>query len=163
MFEIGNYVVTANNGICQIHGIETKDMGTGEKAYYILVPIKESTAKVYLPVDLAEKRMRLVMNADDAWKLIKEIKAVDEALVENEKEREKIYKEAINSRDPKRLISIMKTLYMRSQKRLEEGKKTTTIDERYFKLAENQLYSELAFVLRVQKSELNRIIEQNIE
>ena len=86
MFEIGNYVVTANNGICQIQGVEIKDMGTGEKAYYILVPIKENTAKVYLPVDLAEKRMRLVMNADDAWNLIKEIKAIDEALVENEKE-----------------------------------------------------------------------------
>ncbi len=82
--------------------------------------------------------------------------------MENEKEREKLYKEAIHSRDPKRLISIMKTLYIRRQKRLEEGKKTTAVDERYFKLAENQLYSELAFALGVEKSELNEIIEQNI-
>jgi CarD family transcriptional regulator len=103
------------------------------------------------------------MNTDDAWRLIKEMKSVDEAMVENEREREKLYKEAINSRDPKQLISIMKTLYIRKQKRLEEGKKTTAVDERYFKLAENQLYSELAFALRVQKSELNRIIEQNIK
>ena len=163
MFEIGNYVVTANNGICQIQGVEIKDMGTGEKAYYILVPIKENTAKVYLPVDLAEKRMRLVMNADDAWKLIKEIKAIDEALVENEKEREKLYKEAIKSRDPKQLISIMKTVYIRKQKRIEEGKKITDVDERYFQMAENQLYGELAFALKIDKSELDRIIEQNIE
>ena len=163
MFEKGNYVVNANNGICEISDIVTMNMGSGDKEYYVLIPIDESTAKVFLPVDIAKKRIRPAMNTDDAWKLLKEIKAVDEVLVENEKEREKLYKEAINSRDPKRLISIMKTLYIRRQKRLEEGKKTTAVDERYFKLAENQLYSELAFALKVQKSELNRIIEQNIE
>lgn len=162
MFEKGNYVVNANNGICEISDIVTMDMGSGDKEYYVLIPIEENTAKVFLPVDIAEKRIRPTMSAEDAWKLIKEIKAVDEAFVENEKDREKLYKEAINSRDPKRLISIMKTLYIRKQKRLEEGKKTTAVDERYFKLAENQLYSELAFALKVQRSELNQIIEQNI-
>ena len=162
MFEKGSYVVNANNGICEISDVVTMNMGSGDREYYVLIPIGESTAKLYLPVDIAEKRIRPAMNSDDAWRLIKEIKAVDETLVENEKEREKLYKEAINSRDPKQLISIMKTLYVRRQKRLEEGKKTTAVDERYFKLAENQLYSELAFALGVQKSELNEIIEQHI-
>ena len=163
MYEKGSYVVNANNGICEISDIVMMNMDSGEREYYVLIPIEESTAKVFLPVDIAEKRIRPAMNSDDAWRLIKEIKAVDETLVENEKEREKLYKEAINSRDPKQLISIMKTLYIRRQKRLEEGKKTTAVDERYFKLAENQLYSELAFALGVQKSELNEIIEQHIE
>lgn len=162
MFEKGSYVVNANNGIGEISDIVTMNMGSGDREYYVLVPIEESTAKVFLPVDNAGKRIRSAMNTDDAWRLIKEIKAVDEALIENEKEREKLYKEAINSRDPKQLISIMKTLYVRKQKRLEEGKKTTAVDDRYFKLAEKQLYSELAFALGVEKSELNEIIEQNI-
>mgnify|MGYP003300449483 FL=1 len=163
MFEKGSFVVNANNGICEIYDIVTMNTTGEEKEYYVLVPIEEKTAKVFLPVDLAEKRIRPAMKEADAWKLIKEIKAVDEALVENEKEREKIYKESINSRDPKRLIGIMKTLYIRRQKRLEEGKKTTAVDDRYFKLAENHLYSELAFSLGVQKSEVNQIIEDNIE
>ena len=163
MYEKGNYVVNGNHGICEISDIITMNMGSGDKEYYVLIPIEESTAKVFLPVDIAEKRIRPAMNTDDAWKLIHEMKAIDEALVENEKEREKLYKEAINSRDPKQLISLLKTLYLRRQKRLEEGKKTTSVDERYFKLAENHLYSELAFALKVDKSELNQIIEQNIE
>ena len=37
-----------------------------------------------------------------------------------------------------------------------------TVDDRYFKLAESQLYSELAFVLDVEKMEVNQIIEANI-
>ena len=138
-------------------------MGAGEKEYYVLIPLDESTAKVFLPVDIAETKIRPAMNKNEAWQLIKEIKSVDEALVENEKERERIYKEAINSRDPKRLISIMKTLYVRRQARIEAGKKTTAVDERYFKLAENQLHSELAFSLGVKKTEVNQIIQQNID
>jgi CarD family transcriptional regulator len=91
-------------------------MGNGNKTYYELVPKEETTAKVFVPIDIAEKRIRAAMNMDEAWRLIKEIKAVDEALVENEKEREKFYKEVINSRDPKQLISVLKTLYIRRQK-----------------------------------------------
>lgn len=163
MFEKGSFVVNANNGICEINDIVTMDMSGEKKDYYVLVPIEEKTAKVFLPVDIAEKRIRSVMNEEEAWQLIKSIKSVDEAYVENEKEREKIYKEAISSRDPKRLISIIKTLYVRKQERLEAGKKNTAVDERYFKLAENHLHSELAFSLGVNKTEVNEIIISNMK
>jgi len=163
MFKKGDHVVKKNSGICEVFDIVKMDLGAGEKEYYVLIPIAESTAKIYLPVDTAEKRVRPAMNKDEAWKIIREISAVDEAIIENEKEREKFYREAINSCDPKQLISIIKTLYIRRQKRLEDNKKATSIDERYFKLAENQLYGELAVVLGVEKSELNQIIEQYVE
>lgn len=97
MFEKGSFVVNANNGICEINDIVTMDMSGEKKDYYVLVPIEEKTAKVFLPVDIAEKRIRSVMNEEEAWQLIKSIKSVDEAYVENEKEREKIYKEAIST------------------------------------------------------------------
>ena len=57
----------------------------------------------------------------------------------------------------------MKTLYIRRKKRFEDGKKGTAVDDRYFKLAEKHLYSELAFALGVQKSEIGQIIEENVE
>lgn len=163
MFEKGSYVVNANNGICEISDIVTMNMSGTDKEYYVLMPLDEKTAKVFLPIDIAEKRIRPVMQKEEAWKLIKEMKAVDEALIENEKEREKIYKDAINSRDPKRLISIMKTLYIRKQQRLEAGKKNTSVDERYFKLAENNLHNELAFSLGVDKSRIKDIIMSNTD
>lgn len=162
MFEKGCFVVNANNGICEIIDIVTMNMNGEDKKYYVLVPIEEKTAKVFLPINIAEKRIRPAMQKDEAWKLIREIQTVDETLIENEKEREKIYKEALNSYNPKYLIGIMKALYIRRQKRLKDGKKNTAMDERYFKLFENQLYSELAFALGVDKSEVNQIIEENI-
>lgn len=162
MFEKGTFVVNANNGICEIEDIVKMNMTGMDKEYYVLIPIEEKTAKVFVPIDMAEKRIRLVMTEEEAWKLIKGINTVDEVVVQNEREREKIYKEAINSCNPKYLVSILKALYIRRKSRLEEGRKCTAVDERYFKLAENHLHGELAFALGVQKSEISQIIETNI-
>ncbi len=63
MFEKGSYVVNTNNGICEINDIITMNMGSGDKEYYVLIPVEESTAKVFLPVDIAEKRIRPAMNS----------------------------------------------------------------------------------------------------
>ena len=162
MFKIGDFVVNNNNGICEITDLVTMNMSGTNKDYFLLVPVNEKTAKVYVPVDMAVQRIRLAMNKEEALQLIENIKDIDEAYIENEKEREKTYKEALNSRDPKRLVGIIKTLYLRKQERLEAGKKNTAVDERYFKLAENHLHSELAFSLNVDKTEVNQIILSHI-
>ena len=162
MLEKGSFVVNASNGICEIGDIVTMDMTGTEKEYYVLDPVDEKKAKAFLPVDTAEKRIRPVMSKEDALKFIQEIREIELTPVKNEKEREKIYKEAVNSREPRRLISIMKTIYIHRKKRLENGRKSMTVDDKYFKLAESQLYSELAFVLGVEKMEVNQIIEENI-
>lgn len=162
MFKKGNFVINVNNGICEISDIVTMNMSGSDKEYFVLVPIDEQTAKVYLPVDIASQRIRLAMSKDEALNFIKEIKDIDEAYIENEKEREKIYKEAISSRDPKRLVGIIKTLYLRKQEREGAGKKNTAVDERYFKLAENHLHSELAFALSVDRSSITELIISNL-
>lgn len=158
MFKKGDFVVNTNNGICEINDIVTMNMSGIDKEYYLLIPVAEQTAKVYVPIDLATQRIRLAMSKKDALELIESIKDIDEAYIENEKEREKTYKEALNSRDPKRLVGIIKTLYLRKQERVEAGKKNTAIDERYFKLAENHLHSELAFALQVDKEKVQEMI-----
>lgn len=162
MFKKGDFVVNTNNGICEIKDVVTMNMSGTDKEYYLLVPINEQTAKVYVPVDLSTQRIRLAMNKDEALSLIESIPDIHETYIENEKERERTYKEALNSRDPKRLVGIIKTLYLRRQKRLDAGKKNTAVDDRYFKLAENHLHNELAFALEIDKSEILDLIFNRI-
>ena len=162
MFKKGDFVVNTNNGLCEIKDVVTMNMSGTDKEYYLLVPINEQTAKVYVPVDLSTQRIRLAMNKDEALSLIESIPDIHETYIENEKERERTYKEALNSRDPKRLVCIIKTLYLRRQKRLDAGKKNTAVDDRYFKLAENHLYNELAFALEIDKSEILDLIFNRI-
>lgn len=165
MFQTGDYVVNASNGICQIKDIVQMDLsGSGEmKEYFLLVPIEETTAKIYIPVDIASQRIRPVITRDEAWMVIRRIPEISETPIANDKEREKTYKDAILSGDPERLIGIIKNMYYRKQTRNAQGKKCTAVDERYFKLAENHLYAELAFAIGENRSNMQEIINNSIK
>lgn len=163
MFEIGNYVTNTTNGICKITDIISMNTSGTARDYYLLVPIDEPTAKVYIPMDVATQRIRPVLTEQEAWDIIKNVSSIEGIWIENEKEREKVYKEALTSRDPVRLIAIIKTLYLRKKERLIAGKKNTAVDERYFKLAENQLHAELAFALNENRQNIASIIESHLK
>lgn len=162
MFKSGDYVVNSNNGICKIDGTVTMNTPNGNKEYYLLIPLNEASAKIYIPLDSASRRIRYAMNREAAMQLINCIKNINEAYIENEKEREKVYKAAISSCDPQKLVGIIKTLYLRRLEREQSGKRNTVVDERYFKLAENQLHSELSFALQIEKEQVIAMITQCI-
>lgn len=165
MFEVGDYVVNAANGICQVEEIVQMDLSNSRqmKNYYLIIPIEEKTARVYIPVDTAQKRIRPVINRTEALDIIERMPEIEEAWIDNDKEREKKYKEVISSCELDRLVGIIKNMYHRRQQRNAQGKKNTAIDERYFKLAENHLYAELAFALGKDKKDMPHLIAEHIE
>lgn len=160
MFNKGDFVLNATNGICEIIDIVEMDMlGNSQvKKYFFLVPVNEKTAKVYIPVDNADARIRSIISKEQAGELLDEISDIDELVVSFEKERELTYKNAIKSCEPRQLIGLIKCIYRRRAERLEQGKKCTAVDERYYKNAENNLYSELAFVLGKDKKDIEQYI-----
>lgn len=162
MFKSGDYVVNSNNGICKIDSVVTMNTPNGNKEYYLLIPLHEPTAKIYIPLDSAAQRIRYAMSKEEATQLINSVKNINETYIENEKEREKIYKTAVSSCNPQKLVGIIKTLYLRRLEREKTGKKNTVVDERYFKLAENQLHNELSFALQVEKEQVVQMITQSI-
>ncbi len=52
---------------------------------------------------------------------------------------------------------------MRNQERLSQGKKTTAMDKKYFKLAEDYLYAELSASLGVQQEKMQAFITEKVE
>ena len=167
MYKVGDYVVSANEGVCQIQDIVMMEMPgrrSGGKRCYLIIPMGERGAKLYIPVDSDKHQVRPVMTKEQASSLLNEITTIEETRVESDKQREQIYKDAIFSCDPKRLVSILKTMYHRGNQRAAEGKKATTVDERYFRIAQKNLHTELAFVLgqeteQIREDILNRVHE----
>lgn len=165
MYQIDEYVMKVNTGLCHIENIVHLD-GIGiekNKLYYLLIPLSDDKSKIYVPVDPEPTSIRHVMNIKEAWSLIERISSINEVTIKNEKQREQEYKNAIKSTDPERWASIIKTMYLRKQKRTAEGKKSTAMDEHYFKVAEDYLYSELAFAIGKEKSEILHIIAETIQ
>lgn len=164
MFQVGDVIVSSNNGVCRIEAVGKLNFGGMDKNrdYYTLIPLFESGSTVFVPVDSDKISLRLAITKDDALRLIKEMKELEPIWIQDEKSRESQYKEVLRSCDCTRLIQIIKTIYIRKQKRLGDGKKVTAVDERYFNLAENKLYGEIALALDMTKDEVKEYIKQRL-
>lgn len=163
MFKKGDYVIYPHNGICQITDIVTSNMSGENIDYYLLIPFYEQTSKIYIPVATAHQRIRLAMNEKQAREFIKSIASINNTCIEDKKEREKNCKEALISCDPEELVSILKDLYLRKVACINAGRRNTAADDRYYKLIEHSLHSELAFALQVDESEIVGIITRSVE
>lgn len=59
-------------------------------------------------------------------------------------------------------IKIIKTLWLRNQQRLSQGKKITAMDRKYFKMAEDNLYGELSVSLEIPKEKMEEYITEKV-
>ena len=165
MFEIGTYVVYGNTGICKIEDVTTLDIpgANAERQYYVMSPIREQGSRDYLPVDNTKVVLREVISKDEALQLIDNITEIGLLEVDNDKLREEKYKELARRSDCASWITIIKTIYLRKQERIAQGKKITATDDRYYKMAVEHLYSELGFALDKEPSEVEEFIIERIE
>ncbi|MCQ2519167.1 MAG: CarD family transcriptional regulator [Lachnospiraceae bacterium] len=164
MFDLNDYVVHTTGGICQIKEIAPLNIPGADKnrKYYFLDPIKPKGSKVFVPVDNSAG-IRKVMTDDEAKILIDEIPSIEEMPIDNDKIRELKYKEAIKSCDLRELVKIIKNLHTRRDQRFAEGKKITAIDDKYMKIAEDNLLNELAFALGRDKNEMQSVVSDKFE
>jgi len=165
VFEIGDYVICGNKGVCKVENITTLDItGVDQKReYYILKPLYMSGSTVYVPVDSSKETMRSVLQREEAQKLIEAIPEIPLLEITNEKLSEQIYRESIRTNNCEELVRIIKTIYLRKQKRIQAGRKVTAVDAKYFHLAEENLYGELAVALDISREDVESYISGMID
>ena len=162
MFEVGDYVVGSSNGICKVEDIVRLNLSSVDRRrkYYLLVPVAEKSAKLYIPQDGTNHGLRLVMTYDEAQDIIARIPFIEEMDIEDEKQREQVYKSIIQSGDPEGIMRILKCITSRKRDRIAQGKKVTALDDRSYQLAARNLSAELAFVLGKEKDEVRGILDE---
>ena len=165
MFQSGDYVVCGNNGVCCVQGITTLDI-TGidkKRKYYLLKPVFHSGSTVYIPLDTADASLRKAVSRQEADALIKSIPDISLIPLADEKTLERTYKEYIRVGSCESLVKLIKTIYLRKEKRIMKGCKITAVDSRYFKLAEDFLYGELSVALDISRDEVRDYITNRID
>ena len=156
MFQVGQYVVKANTGVCKVMEIIMRAMSEEEeeREYYVLSPYLDMRSKLFVPVDSCVSNIRCILTKEEAEAFLSRIPEIGIAWIESDRLREQHYQDAIKSNDPERLVSVIKNLYLRNKQREQQGKKSTAVDERYFKMAEGALYTELAVAMDRNPEEL---------
>lgn len=165
MFQVGDFVVHGTNGVCRVEDIGTLDTAGVPKdmIYYTLCPNNSKGSKIFTPIENEKVVIRPVITKEEAFDLIDNIKEIDSLWIIDEKRREMEYKEAFRKCDCRELVKIIKTIYLRKRSRMAEGKKVTVGDERYFHMAEESLYTELAIPLEMDRDKVKEFIIARVE
>jgi len=165
MFRKGEYIIYGNSGVCEVIDIGTMNMpgAAKEKLYYTLLPVYSNSSRIYTPVDNDKIVMRKVLSKEEALAFVGQIDEIEPLKVSDEKNREEIYSKTMRTCSHIEWAGVIKALYLRQKSRLEGGKRLASVDERYLRMAEDNLYGELAVALNIEKEDVEHFIIEHME
>jgi len=166
MFQVNDVIIYGAQGVCKIADVEEKSVGGKKKTYFVLKPVDDKGATIFAPTDneIVLNKMRRLLTENEIHKLIDSMPDKDAVWVENENERKELYRNILAKGDHQELIKMIKAIYAHKTQREAEGKRLHMSDERFFKDAEQILYTEFQYVLGLgSKDELMKYIFGRIE
>ena len=165
MFQKGEFVIYGSKGVCEITDISTIDISgmNREKLYYFLRPVNDRDGKIFIPVDSDKIQIRRILTKEEAQKLVESIPQIGYLGIEDEKQREACYRQAVNDCDCREWVRVLKTLCRRNRERTARGKKETAMDKKYFRIAQDNLYTELSVSLKIGTDEVKDYIAGRME
>lgn len=156
MFKIDEYLMYKRD-VCKV--IEINEKYINDRDYYLISPISDASLTIKIPTD--NKCIKKLLSIDELNDLIKKIPSIP-IIETNNRLIETQYKELLHSDNHESLIKIIKTTYCRNEKRFNNNKKISDIDDHYFKLAEKYLYNEFSIVLNISYDKVKEYIINTI-
>lgn len=160
MYKIGSIVVYGTEGLCKICDITERTFGKETSEYYVLSPLANEAETVFVPKNNEKvlKRMRPILSKERASELLEAAPSEYGEWVENDRERQQIYKQILLCGSSEDLLMMTRALYLHQIELLERGKKLHAADERFLKDAEKILFEELAYVYNITVAEVLPLI-----
>lgn len=160
----GSTVLYGSHGVCRVTGTASKSFGGQEALYYVLEPVYNDDATIFVPVDnpALSAKMRRVLTEEEVRTMIREMPEEEPIQLGDTVQRRQICGEILRSGDRRRLVQLIKTLHVRQQARREQRKKPCAQDERIMKEAEKLLYEEFAYALNIRRDQVLPFILQEL-
>lgn len=164
MMNINDKVIYGANGVCEVTDIVKMAAHGEEKDYYVLKSLTDGGGMcIYVPVANEHIReLRLAMDRDEAERLIDEMDDCDIIWYDSERRRKEEYKAVIDRAQPKELLCLIKTLYLKKQEREAQGKRLYVSDENFMKAAEKLIFNELGNALGIESDAVPNYISERI-
>ena len=165
IFKTNDIIAYGAEGVCQITGKEERMIEGKVIEYYVLKPVDGRSSTVYIPTGsqtLLEK-MRKLPSKKEINALIDSIPQIAPNWIKNDHERKLAYGKVLASGDHTALIMMIKALYLQKKEREANKKQLGVSDDRFMKEAEQRLYNEWQYVLKMSKEELMSHIFARIE
>ena len=162
MFSQGDHIVYGSSGLCEITEIGNSPFDASDtRIFYALHPVlSASTTMIYTPVDNAAVVMRPPMTKSQARALVEKMQTIPPLTVEHEKLRRDVYRTALNTADPEKLVSLLRTVALRRLETLRHGRRLTDADTDNERRARNNLLGELSLSLGVSHDEISGLLHR---
>lgn len=161
-FKIGDYIIYGSSGICLIEDIRPFSFSLTDEPseHYVLKPQNSKNSVLYVPTDneLLKKKMRAVLTKEEIDGILLNVRHEELEWVEDRKQRSADFKEIIASGNQKRLILLIRCIYLRDKVVRENGKKLSASDSDVLSTAERMVREEFAFALDIPTSGVDRYI-----
>lgn len=165
MFCVNDYIVYGSEGVCKVESIGHPNISGLDvtKEYYTLSPVYRC-GKIYTPVD-SSILMRKVITKDQAEELIGGIKDIsaDLDVPKDAKLANVFYRDMVRSYECSKLISVIKHVFEKQRRFAEIKRNVPAVDLKFFKIAEDMLYNEFAFVLGIDPKDVKSYIAECCE
>ncbi|WMJ22829.1 CarD family transcriptional regulator [Paludicola sp. MB14-C6] len=160
MFQVNDIITYGLHGVCTISEITKKELDGKRIEYYILKPINDDNSTISIPVhnEKLTAKMRPTLSKDEIYSLIKELPKEEINWIDNENLRVKQYKELLGSGNPKKILILLKSLYLHKIEQEKMNKKLHMIDERILKNAEEVLYNQFSYSLNTSQERVQDLL-----
>lgn len=164
MYQENDYVMHRNNGLCKVIGTGYPEFaGMKSDSICYILENQRSKGKLYTPIESCDKILRPVMDMAQAEELVNRLPGIEVITEENDKLREAAYRKALHEEGYVGWAKIIKTAYEKRAARMKIGKKTTMVDRKYEKQAQDYLYDELAYVYQIPRDSVEDYLVQRVE
>jgi len=165
VFSVCDIVNYGTVGVCRIIDVTEREFGGESREFYVLKPVYDDKSTVYVPVGnqkLVDK-MKRVLTAEEVYEMIRCLPQASSAWIEDERVREKEYRNILQSGSREEMVRMIKALHTHREQQALKGKKLRIADERVLKEAERILYDEFALVLEIRPDQVIPFIFQQLE
>lgn len=164
MYQKGDIVIYGAHGICRVEDVAPLKMSiaTEHRLYYTLRAYYQHELVIYAPVDGSAIVIRPPLTRQEAEAVIADLPGIQPLEVTDEKNREATYRAALHGCDCRQIAALLKTLRARRDRRAKQGRHPTGLDERYTRMAEEQLYGELGYVLGIPRADAPAYVRRQL-
>ncbi|HPF20004.1 MAG TPA: CarD family transcriptional regulator [Syntrophomonas sp.] len=163
MFKVSDYVVYSTTGVCRITAIGKDEYaGNNDTEYYVLHPVYDTNMTIKIPVNNPKIAMRPILTQEEVLSLIAAMPTQETIWIEDNRERNELYKTILKRGTCQEWIKLIKTLHVEKEARLANGKTLTSTDEEIMRAAEKQLHEEFAIALNISPDKVLPYILEHI-
>ncbi len=165
LYKINDTVLYHTRGICRITDITEQYISGQRLTCYVLQPIFGDSLTISIPVKntVLTQKMRRILSPEEIYAMIASITEKDTSWIENDKERQQIFRNILSSGDRMQVMRLIRLIYLHQKSLQGTGKKLHLTDERIMKEAEEILYDEFAYVLNIRPSQVTDFIARQIQ